>query len=120
MKYHTSLFFILFYFHFFRLPFFSRYNSFYDFTLPGRKRTRIASHSNSAELAQMVFNLDTPSMNTPLMNMPSNNESTEMSKEIKKMLEDRCSSSEFKDFVEHINLESKCRTIHIKSLKLHL
>ena len=71
----------------------------------GRKRTRIASHSNSAELAQMVFNLDTPSMNTPLMNMPSNNESTEMSKEIKKMLEDRCSSSEFKDFVEHINLE---------------
>lgn len=71
----------------------------------GRKRTRI-SYSNSLELTQMASNLDTtPSINVPLTNMPSNNESTEMSKEIKKMLDDRCSSSEFKDFVEQMNLE---------------
>lgn len=75
----------------------------------GRKRTRV-SYSNSGELAQMTCNPDMPLMNTPLMNtpltnVPSSNESTEISKEIKKMLEDRCSSSEFKDFVEHINLE---------------
>lgn len=58
----------------------------------------------------MAFNLDTPLMSTPLMNVPSNNESTEISKEIKKMLEDRCSSSEFKEFVDHINLDCKCQT----------
>ncbi|XP_029177130.1 nuclear factor NF-kappa-B p100 subunit isoform X2 [Nylanderia fulva] len=60
----------------------------------GRKRTRIC-HSSSSELTQMAFNPDsTPSINTPytFINMPSNNESAEMSKEIKKMLEDRCSS----------------------------
>lgn len=51
-----------------------------------------------------------PLMNTPLMNVPSNNESTEISKEIKKMLEDKCSSSEFKEFVDHINLDCKCQT----------
>lgn len=89
----------------------------------GRKRTRI-SYSNSLELTQMASNLDTtPSINVPLTNMPSNNESTEMSKEIKKMLDDRCSSSEFKDFVEQMNLECKCRSVHIKrltSFKLHL
>lgn len=70
----------------------------------GRKRTRV-SHSNSEELAQMAFNLDTPLMNTSLMNVPSNNESTEISIEIKRMLEDKCSSSEFKEFVDHINLD---------------
>ncbi|KAL6432434.1 hypothetical protein ACFW04_006787 [Cataglyphis niger] len=70
----------------------------------GRKRTRV-SYSNSGELTQMAFNPDTPLMNTPLTNVSSSNESTEISKEIKKMLDDRCSSSEFKDFVEHINLE---------------
>lgn len=67
--------------------------------------------------------MNMPLMNTPLTNVPSSNESTEISKEIKKMLEDRCSSSEFKDFVEHINLECKYRTIHSKrftSSKLHL
>lgn len=58
----------------------------------------------------MAFNLDMPLMNTPLMNVPSNNESTEISKEIKKMLEDKCSSSEFKEFVDHINLDCKCQT----------
>ncbi|XP_070156251.1 nuclear factor NF-kappa-B p110 subunit isoform X2 [Polyergus mexicanus] len=70
----------------------------------GRKRTRV-SYSNSGELAQMTFNPDMPLINTSVTNVPSSNESTEISKEIKKMLEDRCSSSEFKDFVEHINLE---------------
>ncbi|XP_072747604.1 nuclear factor NF-kappa-B p110 subunit isoform X2 [Anoplolepis gracilipes] len=71
----------------------------------GRKRTRV-SHSSSEELTQMAFNSpDTPLMNIPLTNVPSSNESTDISKEIKKMLDDRCSSSEFKDFVEHINFD---------------
>ncbi|XP_018398619.1 PREDICTED: nuclear factor NF-kappa-B p100 subunit isoform X2 [Cyphomyrmex costatus] len=71
----------------------------------GRKRTRV-SHSNSAELAQVLpFNNDMLLMNTPLTSMPSTNDSAEISKEIKKMLDDKCSSSEFRDFVEHINLD---------------
>ncbi|XP_011051671.1 PREDICTED: nuclear factor NF-kappa-B p110 subunit isoform X2 [Acromyrmex echinatior] len=71
----------------------------------GRKRTRV-SHSNSAELAQaLTFNNDTLLMNSPLTSTPSSNDSTEISKEIKKMLDDRCSSSQFRDFVEHIDLE---------------
>ncbi|KYN36803.1 hypothetical protein ALC56_08594 [Trachymyrmex septentrionalis] len=70
----------------------------------GRKRTRV-SHSNSAELVQaLTFNNDMLSINTPLTT-PSSNDSTEISKEIKKMLDDRCSSSEFRDFVDHINLD---------------
>ncbi|XP_018307507.1 nuclear factor NF-kappa-B p105 subunit isoform X1 [Mycetomoellerius zeteki] len=70
----------------------------------GRKRTRI-SHSNSAELVQaLAFNNDIL-MNTSLTSTPLSNDSTEISKEIKKMLDDRCSSSEFRDFVEHINLD---------------
>ncbi|XP_018365630.1 PREDICTED: nuclear factor NF-kappa-B p100 subunit isoform X2 [Trachymyrmex cornetzi] len=53
----------------------------------GRKRTRV-SHSNSAELVQaLTFNND-----MPLTNTPSSNDSAEISKEIKKMLDDRCSS----------------------------
>lgn len=44
------------------------------------------------------------------------NESTEMSKEIKKMLDDRCSSSEFRDFVEQMDLESKDRISRIKKI----
>lgn len=39
----------------------------------------------------------------------TSNESTEMSKEIKKMLDDRCSSSEFRDFVANIDVDSENR-----------
>jgi len=56
----------------------------------------------------MTFNNDTLLTSTPLTNIPSSNDSAEISKEIKKMLDDRCSSSEFRDFVEHINLDGKC------------
>jgi len=86
-----------------------------NFALPGRKRTRV-SHSNSTELAQMTFNNDTLLTSTPLTNIPSNNDSAEISKEIKKMLDDRCSSSEFRDFVEHINLDGKCSFMQIKKI----
>lgn len=54
----------------------------------------------------LAFNNDIL-MNTSLTSTPLSNDSTEISKEIKKMLDDRCSSSEFRDFVEHINLDSK-------------
>ncbi|KAL0117683.1 hypothetical protein PUN28_008825 [Cardiocondyla obscurior] len=67
----------------------------------GRKRTRI-SHSNSSELVQTIFNNDvfltSTSSNTPL-----NTESADISKELKQMLDDKCSSGEFRDFVERIN-----------------
>ncbi|XP_011644523.1 nuclear factor NF-kappa-B p100 subunit isoform X2 [Pogonomyrmex barbatus] len=73
----------------------------------GRKRTRI-SHSNSAELAHMACN-NVPLVNTPVTNMypreRESNDSTEISKEIKKMLDDRCPSNEFREFIEHINLD---------------
>ncbi|KYN17918.1 hypothetical protein ALC57_09800 [Trachymyrmex cornetzi] len=79
----------------------------------GRKRTRV-SHSNSAELVQaLTFNND-----MPLTNTPSSNDSAEISKEIKKMLDDRCSSSEFRDFVEHINLECNLNFIFLQDEKL--
>lgn len=49
------------------------------------------------------------SLNAPLTNTPSSNDSTDISKELKKMLDnDRCSSSEFRDFVDHINSDGKC------------
>lgn len=66
----------------------------------GRKRTRV-SHSSSMEWAQTTFN-DTLLTNTP-SNMPSSNDSADISKELNKMLDDRCSSSEFREFVAHIN-----------------
>lgn len=55
----------------------------------------------------MAVNNDTPLTNMPLINTPLSNDSTEISKEIKKLLDDRCPSSEFRDFVEHINLDGK-------------
>ncbi|XP_032670815.1 nuclear factor NF-kappa-B p100 subunit isoform X2 [Odontomachus brunneus] len=66
----------------------------------GRKRTRV-SHSSSVELTQVAFNHNVNS--TPDIHMNSNE--SEMSTEIKKMLDDRCSSSEFRDFVESIDIE---------------
>lgn len=84
--------------------FFLLYFIVFLFLISGRKRTRI-SHSNSAELAQMAFN-----HNVPLSDIQvSASESTEISREIKNILNDRCSSGEFRDFVEHIDLESKYR-----------
>ncbi|XP_026826885.1 nuclear factor NF-kappa-B p110 subunit isoform X2 [Ooceraea biroi] len=68
----------------------------------GRKRTRV-SHSNSAELAQAAFNQDSLSMNVPLTNMPSN-ESIEMFKEITRILDDGCSSSEFRKCVADMDV----------------
>jgi len=100
--YGTSFFFFLFVFSYI---FFNIIPS--NFALPGRKRTRV-SHSSSMELVQMTFNNDMLLTNTPLTNIPSNNDSADISKEIKKILDDRCSSSEFRDFVEHINLDGKC------------
>jgi len=64
----------------------------------------------------MTFNNDTLLTNTPLTNISSSNDSAEISKEIKKMLDDRCSSSEFRDFVEHINLDGKCSFMQIKKI----
>jgi len=90
-----------------------------NFALPGRKRTRV-SYSNSMELAQMTFNNDTLLTSTPLTNIPSSNDSAEISKEIKKMLDDRCSSSEFRDFVEHINLDGECSFMQIKKICLKI
>lgn len=78
----------------------------HNFAIVGRKRTRV-SHSNSTELAQMTCNNDTLLTSTPSTNMLPSNDSTEISKEIKKILDDRCSSSEFRDFVEHLNLDGK-------------
>lgn len=66
----------------------------------------------------MTFNNDTLLMNTPSTNMLPSDDSTEISKEIKKMLDDRCSSSEFREFVEHINLEGKYPFMRIKKLKI--
>ncbi|XP_011867191.1 PREDICTED: nuclear factor NF-kappa-B p100 subunit isoform X2 [Vollenhovia emeryi] len=68
----------------------------------GRKRTR-ACHSNSAELVQATFNDNTPVANTQQTNVPSGNDSTEISKELKKLLDDRCSSNEFREFFDHFS-----------------
>ncbi|XP_014468194.1 PREDICTED: nuclear factor NF-kappa-B p100 subunit isoform X2 [Dinoponera quadriceps] len=70
--------------------------------VPGRKRTRI-SHSNSTELTQMIVNHNmNPTSDVPM----TSNESTEISTEIRKMLDnDRCSSSEFRDFLANIDFE---------------
>ncbi|XP_011689448.1 PREDICTED: nuclear factor NF-kappa-B p100 subunit isoform X2 [Wasmannia auropunctata] len=76
----------------------------------GRKRTRV-SHSNSTELAQMTFSNPTPSTNIPLTNMHSSNDSADISKEIKKMLDDRCSSSEFRSFVDCMDLEEYAKLL---------
>jgi hypothetical protein len=46
-------------------------------------------------------------MNVPLANMSLNNENLEISKEIKKILDDRCSSSEFQEYVADIDLDCK-------------
>lgn len=70
----------------------------------GRKRTRV-SHSNSTELAQMTFDNDMSLTNTPLTSTLLSNDSTDMSKEIKKLLDERCPSSEFRDFVERFSLD---------------
>ncbi|KAH0954212.1 hypothetical protein HN011_000943 [Eciton burchellii] len=70
----------------------------------GRKRTRV-SHSNSAELVEIAFNQNIPLMNVPLANMSLNNENPEISKEIKKILDDRCSSSEFQEYIADIDLD---------------
>ncbi|XP_012528850.1 nuclear factor NF-kappa-B p100 subunit isoform X2 [Monomorium pharaonis] len=70
----------------------------------GRKRTRV-SHSNSAELTQMAFNNDTTLINTSIINTPLSNDSTEMSKELEKLLNDRCSSSEFREFFKNIEFD---------------
>ncbi|XP_025152532.1 nuclear factor NF-kappa-B p100 subunit isoform X2 [Harpegnathos saltator] len=70
----------------------------------GRKRTRI-SHSSSAELTQMTFNQNVnPPLDLPL-NVHMANESSEMSNEIKKMLEDKCPSTEFRDFFADLDFE---------------
>jgi len=99
---------LYFFFFFFLFAFFFFF--FLNFIITGRKRTRV-SHSNSAELTQtLTFNNDMLLTNTPLSSTtssPSSNDSAEISKEIKKMLDDRCSSSEFRDFVDHINLDCK-------------
>jgi len=46
-------------------------------------------------------------MNVPLASMSLNNDSLEISKEIKKMLDDRCSSSEFQEYVADMDLNCK-------------
>lgn len=80
----------------------------HNFAILGRKRTRI-SHSSSVELAQATFNNDMLLTTSNILpaNVPSNNDSADISKELKKMLDDRCSSSEFREFVENINSDSK-------------
>lgn len=52
--------------------------------------------------------------NMPL-NMPSSNDSTEISKEeLKKLLDDKCSSSEFREFIENLNLDGECAFMRIR------
>ncbi|XP_012216675.1 nuclear factor NF-kappa-B p110 subunit isoform X2 [Linepithema humile] len=65
-----------------------------------RKRTRV-SYSNSEELTQVAVN----NIPTPVTNMSTGNESFEMPREIKKILEERCPSAEFQDFVANISVE---------------
>lgn len=72
------------------------------FLISGRKRTRV-SHSSSVDLTQVAFNHNV----NPMSDVHIISNESEMSTEIKKMLDDRCSSSEFRDFVENIDLESK-------------
>lgn len=86
----------------------------HNFAVSGRKRTRV-SHSNSTELAQMAFNNDTLLTNTPLTSMPpSNTDSAEMAKEIKRILDEKYSSTEFREIVERIDIDGKYPFMRIK------
>lgn len=87
-----------------------------NIAVPGRKRTRV-SYSNSEELAQMAVPSNPPD-NPPVKNMPTSNESSEMPREIRQILEERCPSAEFQEFLEnfHGNLERKYRLLHNKNI----
>jgi hypothetical protein len=64
----------------------------------------------------MTFNNDTPFTNTPLTSTLLSNDSTDMSKEIKKLLDERCPSSEFREFVERFSLDGKYLFMRIKKI----